>query len=153
MTNEMLEDLRLILEKELEEKGYELIDLEFVHEDGDFYLRLFIWNEEGITIEDTEIVARYLSERLDEIDPIDKQYYLEVSSPDLNRALKTTDDLRRNMHNEVVVKLYKKIDGSKEYDGFIVDYSDDHLTILMENDVEKKFDRKDISLIKQLVRF
>lgn len=153
MTNEILGKLRLLLEKELKEKGYELIDLEYVREEGDFYLRLFIWNEQGITIDDTEIVARYLSERLDEIDPIEDHYYLEVSSPDLNRPLKTTDDLRRNMHNEVSVKLYKKIDGSKEFEGFIVDYSDEDLTILMENDIEKKFNRKDISLIKQLVRF
>lgn len=153
MTKNLIEDLRSQLEPEIEELGYELVDLEYVQEEGEFYLRFYIWNQEGVSLDDTEVVAKYLDERLDEIDPIERRYYMEVSSPDLNRPLKTTDDLRRNMENEVDIKLYKKVDGSKEYQGFIVDYSDDTLTLLLENDEEKEFDRKDISLIKQVIRF
>lgn len=152
MAKQLTESLRAQLGPEIEDLGYELIDVEFVQEEGEFYLRFFIWSEEGTSLEDTEKVSRYLDERLDELDPIQRQYYLEVSSPDLNRPLKTDDDLRRNMGNEVSIHLYKKIDGVKDFEGFIKEYDQDTIT-LENNGNNTKFNRKDISLIKHVIRF
>lgn len=153
MANKLIDDLIAQLEPEIKDLGYELIDLEFVQEAGDWYLRFFIWNEGGTTIEDTETVSRYLDTRLDELDPIERQYYLEVSSPDLNRPIKTDDDLRRNIGAEVTIHLYKKIDGSKDFDGYIKRYDDETLVLEMSDGKDIEFNRKDISLIKHLIRF
>lgn len=153
MQNKLLENLKNQLEPEIEQLGYELIDLEFVFEDGENRLRFYIYKEDGVSLDDTEIVSRYLDTRLDEIDPIDTSYYLEVSSPDLNRPLKTDDDLRRNLGNEISVHLYKKIDGLKEYEGYLVSYDEENIAIELEDGIEKSFNRKDISIIKIVIRF
>ncbi|MDO4604894.1 MAG: ribosome maturation factor RimP [Helcococcus sp.] len=153
MQNKLLEDLRAQLEPEIENLGYELVDLEFINEDGENRLRFYIYKEDGVSLDDTEIVSRYLDTRLDEIDPIDTSYYLEVSSPDLNRPLKTDDDLRRNLGNEINVHLYKKIDQLKEYEGYLDSYDRENLVIELENGIKKSFNRKDISNIKIAIRF
>lgn len=153
MQNKLLEDLRVQLEPEIENLGYELVDLEFVHEDGENRLRFYIYKEDGVSLDDTEIVSRYLDTRLDEIDPIETSYYLEVSSPDLNRPLKTDDDLRRNLGNEISVHLYRKIDGFKEFEGYLDSYDKENLVIELEDGNKKSFNRKDISNIKIVIRF
>ena len=153
MQNKLLENLIAQLEPEIENLGYELIDLEFVHEDGENRLRFYIYKEGGVTLADTEIVSRYLDTRLDEIDPIESSYYLEVSSPDLSRPLKTDDDLRRNLRNEISLHLYRKINGSKEYIGYLDSYDKENLAIELENGIKKSFNRKDISNIKIVLRF
>lgn len=153
MQNKLLEDLIAQLEPEIENLGYELVDLEFVHEDGENRLRFYIYKEDGVSLDDTEIVSRYLDNRLDEIDPIETSYYLEVSSPDLNRPLKTDDDLRRNLGNEISVHLYRKIDGSKEYEGYLDSYDKDNIIIELEDGIKKSFNRKEISNIKIVIRF
>lgn len=153
MSNNLIENLRFQLEPEIEELGYELIDLEFVNEDGENRLRFYIYKEDGVSLDDTEIVSRYLDTRLDELDPIESSYYLEVSSPDLNRPLKTSDDLRRNLGNEINIHLYKKIDGSKEYEGFLDSYDEENIVLELEDKTKKTFNRKDVSLIKIVIRF
>lgn len=153
MQNKLLEDLIAQLEPEIENLGYELVDLEFVHEDEENRLRFYIYKEDGVSLDDTEIVSRYLDNRLDEIDPIETSYYLEVSSPDLNRPLKTDDDLRRNLGNEISVHLYRKIDGSKEYEGYLDSYDKDNIIIELEDGIKKSFNRKEISNIKIVIRF
>lgn len=153
MSDNLIENLRFQLEPEIEELGYELIDLEFVNEDGENRLRFYIYKEDGVSLDDTEIVSRYLDTRLDELDPIESSYYLEVSSPDLNRPLKTSDDLRRNLGNEINIHLYKKIDGSKEYEGFLDSYDEENIVLELEDKTKKTFNRKDVSLIKIVIRF
>lgn len=153
MNNKLIEDLYEKLSPEILELGYEIIDIEFVQEEGEFYLRFFIYKEDGVSLEDTEVVSRYLDKRLDELDPINRQYYLEVSSPDLNRPIKTDDDLRRNIGSEVYINLYKKVDGQKTFEGYIDSYNDESLVLELEDGTKKEFNRKDISLIKHLIRF
>lgn len=152
MVNDLINKLKNEFEHDINELGYELVDIEFKTESGENFLRFFIYNEEGITIEDCEKVSRFLDVKLDELDPINKQYYLEVSSPDLNRPLKTDDDLRRNLGTIVEVGLYKKINGSKNYQGELISYDDDSITLEIYEE-EIKLERKDISIIKVAIIF
>lgn len=152
MVNDLINKLKNDFEHDINELGYELVDIEFKTESGENFLRFFIYNEEGITIEDCEKVSRFLDVKLDELDPINKQYYLEVSSPDLNRPLKTDDDLRRNLGTIVEVGLYKKINGSKNYQGELISYDDDSITLEIDEE-EVKLERKDISIIKVAIIF
>lgn len=153
MSKELIEQLKNDLEKDIVEMGYELVDIEFVNESGENYLRFFIYNEKGTSIDDCEKVSRFLDVKLDELDPIEAQYYLEVSSPDLNRPLKNDDDLRRNLGVDLEVHLYKKINSSKDFIGKLVDYDQDSISLELENEEVIKFDKKDISLIKVAIVF
>ena len=110
------------LEGFLRENGYELYNVEFVKEAKDWFLRVYIdWEqaeeEKRIGTDDCEKVSRYLSERLDELDPIEKKYYLEVSSPGIDRALLKDKDYLRYSGKEVEVSLYKALDGKKSFSG------------------------------------
>ena len=98
----------------LEQNGFELIDVEYVKEAGNWFLRAYIDKEGGITINDCELVSRYLSDRLDEEDFIDESYTLEVSSPGLDRPLKKDKDLERHLGDEVDVRLYRPLSNHKE---------------------------------------
>lgn len=152
MTNNLISRLKDEVEKDINELGYELVDIEFKTESGENYLRFYIYNEEGIVIDDCEKVSRFLDIKLDELDLINKQYYLEVSSPDLNRPLKTDDDLRRNLGTILEVGLYRKVNGSKDYQGELVSYDNETITLSV-NDEDVTIDRKDISIIKVAIIF
>lgn len=152
MTNNLINRLKDEVEKDINELGYELVDIEFKTEGGENYLRFYIYNEEGIVIDDCEKVSRFLDIKLDELDLINKQYYLEVSSPDLNRPLKTDDDLRRNLGTILEVGLYRKVNGSKDYQGELVSYDNETITLSV-NDEDVTIDRKDISIIKVAIIF
>ena len=102
---DIVEKLRNILEKDIEYLGYELVDIEFIGPRDGKRLIFYIYNEEGITIDDCERVSGFLDEKLDELDLIKNSYYLEVSSQDLSRPLKTDRDLLRNKDELLKVKL------------------------------------------------
>jgi len=137
----------------IEDLGYDLVDLEFVNERGDYFLRFYIGKLGGISIDDCQKVSEIISEKLDELDPIEQSYYLEVSSPGLDRPLKTDKDLKRNIGMKVELNLYKKIDGKKNYIGELLDFSDKDIVILMDNKNEKKISREYISNIKLVIEF
>ena len=104
-----------------ERAGAELIDVEFVREAGEWYLRLFIDREAAPVDHDLcEAVSDLTSAALDESDPIPQSYYLEVSSPGLERPLKRPQDFLRYAGNDVVVKLYAAREGHKEYTGRLI---------------------------------
>lgn len=137
----------------IEDLGYDLVDLEFVKEKGDYFLRFYIGKAGGITIDDCQKVSEIIGDELDEIDPIKESYYLEVSSPGLDRPLKTDKDLKRNIGMNVELSLYKTIDGKKAYIGELLDYSDEYITILEENQGKKDIERDAISNIKLVIEF
>ncbi len=153
MSNKLIDNLKEIFKPEIENLGYELVDIEFIQESGEFYLRFYIYHEDGINLDDCEIVSKHLDIRLDELDLINRQYYLEVSSPDLNRPLSTDDDLRRNLGIELDINLYKKINGKKTYSGVLVDYDESTISLEMEDGKTISLDREDISLIKVMLKF
>lgn len=132
----------------VEEYGFELVDVEYVKEGGTWYLRTYIDKEGGISIDDCEKVSRRLSDILDEKDYIDDTYIMEVSSPGLGRPLKKEKDFKRSLGKEVDIRTYHMIDKQKEFTGILKDYDKDTVTIELENETLKTFEKGDIALIR-----
>ena len=139
----------------IEENGFELVDMEYVKEAGTWYLRAYIDKPGGITINDCELVNRYLSDRLDEDDFIDDSYVLEVSSPGLDRPLKKDKDFQRHLGDEVDIKLYRPINKSKEYTGILKAWDEKTITISVSEDETEDliFDRDKVALVRLALDF
>jgi len=137
-----------ILEPIMVANGFELVDVEYVKEGGNWYLRTYIDKEGGITVDDCEIVSRSLSDLLDKSDYIPDAYIMEVSSPGLGRQLKKDKDFDRSIGDEIEVKLFKSIDKQKEFVGILVSYDKDTVTIELENNTKLDFQRTDIAMIR-----
>ena len=108
---EILNKVKEICNPIVESLDFELVDIEYVKEFGSYYLRVYIDKLGGITLDDCQKVSQLLSDKLDKDDPITSAYYLEVSSPGLDRHLKTDKDLKRNIGKDIIVNLYKSYDG------------------------------------------
>ena len=120
------------LEGFLSDNGYELYNVEFVKEGRDWFLRVYIDfpdPDEYVGTEDCEKVSRYLSQVLDEKDPIEQNYYLEVSSPGMDRALIRDIDFERYAGRQVEVSLYSALDGQKKLEGTLVGLEGDEIVI------------------------
>ena len=132
----------------IEENNYELVDVEYVKEAGNWYLRAYIDKPGGIMVDDCEVVSRELSDILDEKDFIDEAYILEISSPGLGRPLKKERDFERSLGEEVEIRTYRAIDGQKEFLGILKSYDKDTVTIEYEDEETKTFERAAIALIR-----
>ena len=137
---------------------YELDRTEFVKEGQDWYLRVYVDKREGegygiMGTDDCEAISRYLSGKLDEADPIKQNYYLEVSSPGMDRPLLKDKDFERFMGSLIEIRLYKPLDGSKFYTGTLTGYSDGAVTIADEKGKEITLQRKDAAKINLAVVF
>lgn len=132
----------------IEEHGFELVDVEYVKEAGNWYLRAYIDKPGGFTVDDCELVSRRLGDWLDKEDFIAESYILEVSSPGLGRPLKKEKDFKRSLGEQVEIKLYRAVDRQKEFAGELAAYDGDTVTIRYEDGAESTFDRKDIALIR-----
>lgn len=137
-----------ILTPIMEEYGFELVDVEYVKEGSSWYLRAYIDKPGGININDCELVSRRLSDILDEKDYIEDAYILEVSSPGLGRPLKKEKDFKRSLGEEVEVRTYRMIDKQKEFIGLLTAYDDDTVTIKMEDETVRTFEKSEIALIR-----
>ncbi|MFD1412947.1 ribosome maturation factor RimP [Oceanobacillus jeddahense] len=122
----------------LEEKNLELVDIDYVKEGKNWFLRVYIDKEGGIDIVECGEVSERLSEKLDEADPIKEAYFLEVSSPGVEKPLKTMEDLKKNIGKNVFVKLYEKIDGEKAFEGILQNVENDKLFIEYKIKTRKK---------------
>ena len=100
-----------------EAMNYELVDVEYVKEGQRWYLRIYIDKEGGVTLDDCQNFSNAINERIDEADPIQGSYYLEVSTPGLDRPLKKAEDFQRYLGKVIEVNLYTPLDGSKHYIG------------------------------------
>ncbi len=141
--------------EELQKKiDFEIVDVEFVKEASEHYLRVYcdMDKEGGIGIDDCVEISRALSDWLDEKDFISESYILEVSSPGLGRTLKKDRDFQRELGKEVELKLYKPIDKRKEFVGILKSFDAESITI-EEDKEEKTFTRKDIALIRLTIDF
>lgn len=132
----------------VEKKHFELVDVEYIKEAGNWYLRAYIDKPGGITVDDCEIVSRALGEILDKEDFIEEAYILEVSSPGLGRSLKKEKDFARSIGEEVEVKTYAPIQKQKEFVGILKEYDKDTITLEFEDGTEMKIARTDIALIR-----
>ena len=131
-----------------------LFDIEYKKEGADYVLRVFIEKEnpdENISINDCENVSRYLSDLLDEIDPISNAYMLEVSSPGIDRPLRNKEDYEKYKGRTVDVGLFTKINGAKFLSGTLTGYGDDYVTIDDNGEIKIPLDK--ISSIKLAVIF
>lgn len=142
-----------LLEPILKEFQFELYDVEFVKEAGTFYLRAFIDKEDGITINDCEIVSRRLSDLLDQKDFIPDSYILEVSSPGLGRQLKKDKHLEKSIGEEVELKLFKAIEKQKEFSGILESFTEGVLVIQEENGTLIEFERNNVAMIRLAIHF
>ncbi len=141
-----------ILGPMVERRNFELVDVEYVNEGGNNYLRAYIDKPGGITIDDLEEISRELGEKLDENDFISDPYTLEVGSPGIDRPIKKDSDFERNLGRKVEVRLYKSYNKKKYYEGIIDSYDKDFV-VIDDGDKKMEFRRADIALIRQTIEF
>lgn len=132
----------------IDANNFELVDVEFVKEGSDCYLRVYIDKDGGITVDDCELISRAFNEILDREDYISEQYIFEVSSPGLMRPLKKEKDYKRSVGKLIDIKLYKPVDKCKEFTGVLDSYDKDTVTIKMDDDTQKTFDRSNLAMIR-----
>jgi ribosome maturation factor RimP len=132
---EVVEELAQPIIQELE---LELVEIEFVKEGKNWFLRVYIDKENGVDIEDCGIVSERLSEKLDELDPITQNYFLEVSSPGAERPLKKAKDFEKAIGKNVFIKTYEPIDGEKGFEGELLYYDGQTVKVEMKIKTRKK---------------
>ncbi len=146
-----------VLAEFLGKNGYELYNVEFIKEGKDWFLRVYIDrtddSEGGISTDDCEKVSRYLSARLDELDPIEQNYYLEVSSPGMDRALLKESDYVRFAGRFVNVTLYQGMNGKKAFFGKLSGIEDGNLVILDEKENRIEIPMEKVAKTKLAVIF
>ena len=135
-----------LIKDKIENIGYTLYDVEYAKEGPNYYLRIFIDSEKGIDLDDCEKVSNEINEKLDEADYIKEQYFLEVSSPGVERILRKDTHLEQNIGKQVEIKLFKKDEnGNKSYIGELKKFNEETVTI-----DETIIEKKNISQIKTI---
>lgn len=143
------ERIETLIKDTIENIGYDLYDVEYAKEGPNYYLRIFIDNENGIDLNDCEKVSNAINEMLDESDIIKEQYYLEVSSPGIERIIRKDKHLEQNKGKQIEVKLFKKDkNGNKSYIGELEDFNSETITI--KNEKEITIERKDIASMRTI---
>ena len=141
------ERVESLIKQKIENIGYDLYDVEYSKEGKNYFLRIFIDKPEGIDLNDCEKVNDEINELLDEADYIKEQYFLEVSSPGIERILRKDKHLEKNIGKEVNIKLFKKDEnGNKEHQGILKEFNEN--IILLEDDIS--IERKNIAQIKTI---
>ncbi|UJL47965.1 ribosome maturation factor RimP [Virgibacillus sp. NKC19-16] len=138
MSSQVVKTTEQLLQPILEKRNLELVDINYEKEGKNWFLRIYIDKAGGVDISECGDVSEELSEKLDETDPIKEAYFLEVSSPGVERPLKTKEDVENNLHKNVYLKLYEPIDGSKEHEGILKDFTNDIVTIEYKVKTQKK---------------
>ena len=141
------EKVESLIKTKIENIGYELYDVEYSKEGKNYFLRVFIDKPEGIDLTDCEKVNDEINDVLDEANYIKEQYFLEVSSPGIERILRKDKHLEKNIGTEINVKLFKKDEnGNKEYQGILQSFNENEIEL--EEDI--KIERKNIAQIKTI---
>ncbi|MGQ8871803.1 ribosome maturation factor RimP [Paenibacillus amylolyticus] len=113
----------------LNEQGFELVDIEYVKEGSNWFLRVYVDKEGGIDIDDCVLISEKLSVKLDENDPIPSVYFLEVSSPGAERPLKKAEDVAKAVGKNVFITTYEPVNGMKEFEGKLLSFDNEELVI------------------------
>lgn len=143
---------RLILPL-LQEKSLRLWDVRFEKEGGNWYLRYFIDKDGGVTIQDCEDVSRAVEKLLDEADPIDHAYILEVGSPGIERELTRDWHFAEYAGKTVNIRLIRPVEGLRDFTGELLGISDGVITILLDGDIEMSFIKKETAYIRLYADF
>ena len=134
----------------IEDLGYKLYDVQYVKEGKDYFLRIFIEKDDGkIDLNDCEKVNNAITDVLDEEDYIKEQYFLEVSSTGVEKMIRKERHLKENIGELITEKLFKPIDGSKEFVGELINFDDENLSLKLDDESNIEIERKNISLIKK----
>ena len=142
------EKVEKLIQPIIQNIGYELYDVEYAKEGKNYFLRIFIDKENGIDLNDCEKVNDAISDLLDEADYIKEQYFLEISSPGIERVLRKDKHFKQNIGKDIEIKLFKKDEnGNKEYIGILEDFDNETITINIDEKT-KSINRKDIAHIK-----
>lgn len=143
------EKVESLIKEKVQDLGYKLYDIQYSKEGKDYFLRIFIDKEDGIDLNDCEKVSNEINPLLDEKDFIKEMYFLEVSSPGVERILRKDEHLKDALGKEVEVKLFKPIEKQKEFIGILENYDEEKIILeLEENEEKKEIERKNISLMK-----
>lgn len=141
------EKVEQLVKEPIEKLGYNLYDVEYAKEGPNYYLRVYIDKANGIDLNDCEKVSDEINELLDRADYIKEQYFLEVSSPGIEKKLRRDEHLQQNISQNVEIKLFKKDNnGKKEYIGKLKSFNKDEITIEAESEIT--IERKNIAQIK-----
>ena len=145
--------VEILLSATAESMNFEIADVEFVKEGQNYYLRVYLDKEGGITIDDCEVFSKAAEKILDKEDPIEQAYIFEVSSPGIDRPLKKERDFEKYSGEIVDIKLYKPFNGSKEYQGTLIGLMDNNIIITDDNGQELKFEKKSVASVRLAVIF
>ncbi len=148
MSEKIKDIVHKLAEPITEEMDFELIDVEFVKEGAGWYLRLYIDKEGGVDLDDCQAVSNKVSDLLDKEDPIPQSYFLEVSSPGIERILKTDEDFIKYRGSEVKIRTYNSLHGKKEFIGTLGSVQEDVLLLSEKDGSEIKIPRTQISQVR-----
>ncbi len=153
MAKRKVEDIVCELAKPIiDRNNFELVEIEYKKEGPDWYLRVYIDKEGGITIDDCQSVSEELSDLLDIADPIEQSYIFEVSSPGLDRPLKTDRDYRKNIGKPIEIKLFSPLEGKKIIEGILIGHTENSVEIEVEGKA-LNVEKASIALIRPLIKF
>ena len=133
--------------------GCTLWDVEYVREAGTWFLRIYIDCPGGVSVDQCEAVSRPLSDALDVADPIEGSYVLEVSSAGADRPLKKPEHFAAFLGHEVEVRLYRPVEGRKEFHGVLKGYDQGNVTLTMADGTDRVFPKKETALVRLYVSF
>ena len=150
MSNHSIETtVESVVEPIVQDLGYELYDVQYVKEGKDYYLRITIDTPKGISLEDCEKVNGAIDEPLDHLNDIKESYFLEVSSPGIERVLRKDWHYERQIGHEIRVKLFKSIDKKKELVGLLKSFDEENLVLEIEGEIVT-MERKNVALAKKV---
>lgn len=133
--------------------GLEVVEVLYEKKFDGMNLTVVIDKDGGVTIDDCEKLHRAIDAPLDELDPIDTAYILNVSSPGIDRPLKSERDYKRNLGKKISVKLYKPLNGKKTFDGILTEYDDETFTLQTADKTLIKFNKKDTAKVEPIIEF
>ena len=147
MSKKIEERVEQLIFNTINSLGYNLYDVEYIKEGKDYFLRVYIDKKEGIDLTDCEKVSEAISDMLDKADYIKESYFLEISSPGIERILRKDKHLQENINNKIQIKLFKPIDKKRQVIGILKDFDEAYIKIEIDKNVIE-IDRKNISIIK-----
>lgn len=154
----VVDEVRVVVQPIVDEQNLELVDMEFLKEGKNWFLRIYIDKPGGIDIEECALISEKVSEALDAIDPdpIPQAYFLEVSSPGAERPLKTEADMQNAIGKYVHLSFYQAIDGEKFYEGTLKEVNDDSVVLTIRIKTRTKdieIERKQIANARLAIHF
>ena len=130
------------------ELGLDIWDIRFVKEGTDWYLRIFIDKNGGVSIDDCVDLTHAITKPLDEADPISQSYLLEVSSPGVERELVTDEHFKKYIGADIILRLIRPVDGVRDFSGTLAAYDGGEITVSLKDGKELKINKKETSFVK-----